>query len=165
MLPDENATRVTLFADIEIAAPPEQVFRALIDPAELAQWWGPADECPAQEWDIDPRAGGRWSVRMTDRRGYESTISGEFRELDPPRAVEYTWQSSRDGFVPTVVRYDLRPCLVHGRRGTRVTVTHTGIGGITACAASGLMPSLEWRRTLDRLAWHAGTMLVLARAA
>src|SRR5690606_30078459 len=125
LLPDADATSVTLFADIEIAAPPERVYRALTDPAELARWWGPADEYAAQEWEIDPRVGEAWRVRMTDRDGNESTIEGEFLVLDPPHVVEYTWRSSRDGFAPEVVRYDLVPCIVRGVRGTRVTVTHT----------------------------------------
>lgn len=165
LLPDTDATIVTLYADIEIAAPPERVYRALTDPAELARWWGPAAEYASQEWEIDPRVGESWRVRMIDRDENESTIDGEFLVLDPPRTVEYTWRSSRDGFAPTVVRYDLVPCTVRGVRGTRVTVTHTGIGGITACAGSTSVPSLEWKRVLDRLARHACPMSVLALAA
>jgi uncharacterized protein YndB with AHSA1/START domain len=163
LLPD--ATHITLFADIRIAAPPERVFHALTNPEELAQWWGPADAVRAQQWEIDRRVGGEWNARFIDHQGNESTVSGEVRELEFPRTLEYTWRSSKDGFLPTVVRFDLRPSIVQGRRGTHVTVTHTGIGGITACATQPSMPSLEWRKALDRLAWYAGTMVVLARAA
>lgn len=162
-LPD--AHHVTLFADIEIAASPERVFHALTDPGELARWWGPDDAFRAQEWEIDRREGGEWNARFVDHDGNESTVSGEVRELEFPRTLEYTWRSSSDGFLPTVVRFDLRPSIVHGRPGTHVTVTHTGLGGITACATQASLPSLEWRQTLDQLARYAGTMLVLARAA
>ncbi len=30
-------------ATVDIAAPPEAVFRALTEPGELARWWGSAD--------------------------------------------------------------------------------------------------------------------------
>jgi uncharacterized protein YndB with AHSA1/START domain len=33
--PDQDA----IVSEIEIAAPPERVFNALIDPAQLMQWW------------------------------------------------------------------------------------------------------------------------------
>ena len=29
-----------IVAEIEVAAPPERVFAALIDPKQLMQWWG-----------------------------------------------------------------------------------------------------------------------------
>ena len=165
--PDANATCVSLYADVEIAAAPDEVFRALTEPEELVRWWGGDDAYRSQEWEIDARPGGRWRARLTDARGNETALYGEIRVVDPPRVLEYTWHDSADS-PPTVVRYDLTPATVRGVRGTRVTVTHSGIGGITACAGTmvdTVLPSLVWRYSLDRLARYAGTMIVLARAA
>ena len=96
--PPETAhgTRGVARATVDIAAPPERVFRALTDPAELAEWWGP------------------------DAPGDAARV------VDPPHTVEYTWRARWDDAVPGTVRYELAPAEVDGLPGTRVTVTHTG---------------------------------------
>jgi uncharacterized protein YndB with AHSA1/START domain len=121
-------------AAVEIAAPPDAVFQALTDPDELAAWWGSADSYRTRDWAVDARPGGRWSTRATTPAGDVGTLGGEFRVVDPPRALEYSWEASWDGGAPTVVRFELAPALVRGVPGTRLTVTHTGANA-TACAA------------------------------
>ena len=44
-------------ASVEIAAPPEAVFRALTDPTELPRWWGSADAYRTNDWKVDLRPG------------------------------------------------------------------------------------------------------------
>ena len=53
--PDQDA----IVGEVEIAAPPEQVFRALTDPAQLIRWWGD-DICKTSVWEMDARHGGKW---------------------------------------------------------------------------------------------------------
>lgn len=122
-----------VYAAVDIAAPPEQVFDALTDPEQLAAWWdeGAAADAPS-EWEADPRPGGQWSVRTTDAAGNEATVYGEYVAVDPPRRLEYTWRASWDDFAVTTVRYDLAPAIVHGVPGTRLTVTHTNAGAVAA---------------------------------
>ena len=45
-------------SEIQIAAPPERVFRALTDAGELQRWFG-SPECPLKFWQMDARVGGR----------------------------------------------------------------------------------------------------------
>ena len=141
-----DPTHGAVHAAIEIAAPPEEVFRSLTDPRELAAWWGAAEGRRTHDWQVDARPGGAWSVRTTDAGGAEGTVRGEFRVVDPPRVLECSWEASWDDFAPTTVRYELAPALVRGVSGTRLTVTHTGFAGsgVTCMASAGAAPA--WGR-------------------
>jgi uncharacterized protein YndB with AHSA1/START domain len=134
-------------AEIEIAASPDRVFQALTNGAELAAWWGSDDMYRTSEWKIDLRPGGKWSTVALGPDGSQSTVDGEYLEIDPPRRLVHTWRPSWDDFVETTVRYDLEPTA----GGTRVRVTHTGFGD-RAQAASGTGEG--WTRVLDWLGDH-----------
>jgi uncharacterized protein YndB with AHSA1/START domain len=115
----------TVVETVEIAAPPERVFDALTDPAEVAEWWrGGARELTA----VDP-----------PRRVEHSWRPGG--------------ATGGDG-APDRVRYDLEPATVEGRPGTRVTVTHERAGGrpdVTPAFTMRLTTRLTLRR--GRPAW------------
>ena len=129
-------------AEIEIAAPPERVFRSLTDPAELAAWWGDDAMYRTFDWKVDLRPGGSWSTRARASDGTEMTLGGEYHEVDPPRLLVYTWRPSWDGFVETTVRCELQPTTV----GTRVRITHTGfVDRATAAEGTGE----GWKRVLE----------------
>jgi uncharacterized protein YndB with AHSA1/START domain len=141
-----DAARGAVHATVEIAAPPERVFRALTDPRELAAWWGSDDTYRSHDWQIDARPGGAWSARTTDANGRVSTVRGEFIVVEPPRLLEYTWLASWDGFAPTTIRCELVAVDVGGTPGTRLTLVHGGFGGRTH-AAKGMPPGgrESWR--------------------
>lgn len=128
----------TVYEEVEIAASPEEVFRALTDPRELAEWWNSQDPYASRDWEVDARPGGGWSVRTTDADGNETTVEGVYLVVDPPRRLEYTWRAGRDGFAPTRVRYDLAPVEVDGMPGTRVSVRHTATSRATECVAGSI---------------------------
>jgi uncharacterized protein YndB with AHSA1/START domain len=121
-----------IVAEIEVGAPPERVFAALIDPQQLTQWWGGEGRCNKRLWQIDARVGGQWRSESYDPTGKVSingisdfNVSGEILEYDPPRLLAYTWianwhsQPSRT----TLVRWRLTPM----GQGTRVEITHSGL--------------------------------------
>ena len=58
-----------IVAEIEVAAPPERVFAALIDPKQLMQWWGGEGRCKNRLWQIDARVGGQWRSESYDPTG------------------------------------------------------------------------------------------------
>jgi uncharacterized protein YndB with AHSA1/START domain len=58
-----------IVAEIEVAAPPERVFAALIDPQQLMQWWGGEGRCKKRLWQIDARVGGQWRSESYDPTG------------------------------------------------------------------------------------------------
>ncbi|MGA3104517.1 MAG: SRPBCC domain-containing protein [Terriglobales bacterium] len=123
--PDQDA----VVCDIEIAAPVERVFEALIQTDQLMQWFNNS-ECPVKYWKMDARRGGRYSyatvpgsVVVNGKKEFE--CSGEIIEYDPPRLLVYTWLGNWhvDPSRETVVRWELSPTA----SGTRVKVTHSGL--------------------------------------
>jgi uncharacterized protein YndB with AHSA1/START domain len=110
---------------VEIAAPPDDVFAALTDPAQLEAWWGTDDTYRTRDWSVDATPGGEWSAATADPDGREGAIGGTFTEVDAPRVLETTWRTSWDD-APSTVRWELAPCEVDGEAGTRLTVIHTG---------------------------------------
>ena len=131
-------------AEIELAATPERVFRSLTDGNELAAWWGAHDMYRTKDWQIDLRRGGKWSTQAVSADGSESTVGGEYLEVDPPRLLVYTWRPSWENFEETTVRYDLIPTAT----GTRLLVTHTGVGDRAQQAAG---TGDGWQRVLTWL--------------
>jgi len=74
-----------------IDAPRPLVFKALTEPAELAKWWGPSGfTIPRVE--IDLRVGGSYRIAMQPPDGELFYLSGEFREVDPPGHLAYTFR-------------------------------------------------------------------------
>ena len=80
-----------ILASVEIAAPPERVFRALVS-KEVCEWWGRPGVFDTREWTGDARVVGRWRASgMDTERPY--VIEGEFLAVDPPRKLAHTWHS------------------------------------------------------------------------
>jgi uncharacterized protein YndB with AHSA1/START domain len=70
-------------------APPEQVFEAWVDPAQVARWWGPDEfETPADSVVIDLRPGGRYDLLMVETRtGESSAVRQEILEVTAPELL------------------------------------------------------------------------------
>jgi len=88
---------------------PERVWRALVDPAELAQWLMPTDFAP----DV-----GREFVLETGSEEV-GTIHAEVLELDEPKRLRCRWSGA---FGDTEVTFELFP----EGGGTRLRVRHDG---------------------------------------
>ena len=124
--PDQDA----IVSEIEIAAPPERVFQALVDPAQMTQWWT-NDQCKTEYFEMDARRGGKWgfgtakSATLTINGVNQFFCHGEVLEYDPPRVLAYTWVGNwhDDKSRVTRVRWELTPV----GQGTRVKVTHSGL--------------------------------------
>lgn len=120
-------------------APVETVWKAWIDPVQVARWWGPK-QYTSPFAKIDFREGGRYVFAMkapAEHGGQESYVAGEYRKIVPMEQIEMTQGlSDRDGnsidpatlgmpadfpkVIPTVVKF--KP--VAGK--TTVTVIESG---------------------------------------
>lgn len=71
-------------------ASPATIFKAWTDPEQLKSWMAPADgfKTVAQ---ADAQVGGRYRFEMTDPAGAVHVAVGEYRELDPPKRLVFTW--------------------------------------------------------------------------
>ena len=111
--------------EVSISSPPERVWEALTDPAQLAAWFGGRVE-------IEPRPGGPvrfFGPGRAERRGL-------VEEVDAPHRLIFRWRELSGtgiGFVAgpaTTVAFTLQP----EGRGTRLVLTESP--GLFAEAAS-----------------------------
>lgn len=104
-----------LVKEIWIDAPPEHVYRFLVEPELMVRWFG------EESWN-EPEAGGLYRVSV---RG--NVVRGAFVELEPGRRVVHTWgwEGPDQIHAPgtTTVEWDLEA--VDG--GTRVRLRHSGL--------------------------------------
>jgi uncharacterized protein YndB with AHSA1/START domain len=119
----------TIVKEISIAAPAAAVFEALADPAQRVQWWGVAGRFRATHMESDLRAGGAWVMRGTAGNGRPFVLSGEYRNIERPRLLEFTWLPDWEAnATPSLVRFELE------EEGgvTLVRLTHSGLTSASA---------------------------------
>jgi uncharacterized protein YndB with AHSA1/START domain len=109
----------TLVIDRVFTAPPDRVFAAWTDTAQLAEWYGP-EGMKAEIFANDLTVGGQYSLVMKSAEG-EYHLSGEYEEIDPPRKLVFTWKWKTSDET-TRVTIELRP----EGDGTHLRLTHTG---------------------------------------
>ncbi len=73
------------------AAPREKVFRAWTDVTALRQWFVPAS-LTLLSLNAEPRPGAPWHMRYALPDGATEELRGEYRIVDAPRALSFTWQ-------------------------------------------------------------------------
>jgi uncharacterized protein YndB with AHSA1/START domain len=109
--------------EIVINAPAEQVYDAIADPLQRVQWWGREGRFQATHMESDLRPGGKWKMSGTAAAGKPFTVYGEYRAVERPRLLEWTWIADfRENEPATVVRFDLE----EKNGATTVRLTHSG---------------------------------------
>ena len=112
-------------SEIQIAAPPQRVFQALIDPDQVVKWWGgqgAGATFRCTQFAANLRVGGRWRSAGVTSEGHPFEIVGEYLEVDPPCLLVQTWVSSWTGDVQTTVRWELEAT----SQGTLLRIRHSG---------------------------------------
>ncbi|WP_055547454.1 SRPBCC family protein [Streptomyces sp. NBRC 110028] len=104
-LSQSGGGRSALRLERRLAHPPERVWQALTDPAELAHWF-------PSEVRVDLEVGGRMGFVFPGREAPD--MEGVVTELDPPRVFAFTWGDDQ-------LRWELRP----DGEGCLLTLTHT----------------------------------------
>jgi uncharacterized protein YndB with AHSA1/START domain len=135
-----------VLASVEIAAPPERVFRA-ISSAEIADWWGSPETYRVTRWTGDVRPGGWWRSEGVSADGKSFAVGGEILEVEPPSLLVQTWRYERKPGDVTTVRFRIDS--IPG--GSRLTVRHEGFRDRDACDSHGT----GWERVLTWLAAFA----------
>jgi uncharacterized protein YndB with AHSA1/START domain len=111
---------------------PEEIWRALTNPDDLADW--------LMENDFVPQIGHKFHFRSKSRFGFERIIPCEVLEVDAPRVLSYIW-----GGKGSVVTFRLEP--VAG--GTRLCLEHRGSGGMRGLAMAWVL-SHGWAHKIDQ---------------
>jgi uncharacterized protein YndB with AHSA1/START domain len=138
--------RPTLVLERILPVPPAAVFRAWTYPDSLRVFMC-AGEFTCALVDADVRVGGRFRVVMRNaERDVEHT--GEYRIVDSPRRLAFTWVSPFTGPAGSLVTIDLSP---HAR-GTRLVLTHEQLP-----SAEIVGHNRGWTSILEKLERHLGT--------
>jgi uncharacterized protein YndB with AHSA1/START domain len=120
-----------------LAAAPSVVFGAFSAPDELAKWWGPKGFA-APSVQFDPVVGDSYRIEMQPPEGDPFHLTGEFREVDPPARLAYTfaWEDPDPDDVETLVELSFQD-----------------LGGSTEVVMTQGRFKTEARRELHRNGW------------
>lgn len=99
--------------ELELRHPPEKVWRALTDPALLAEWLLPV-------FDFELGAGAAFAFKTQPHPGWDGVVNCRMIEIEPRRKLSYTWVVGE--MLDTVVTFTLTPTA----EGTRLVLVQSG---------------------------------------
>jgi uncharacterized protein YndB with AHSA1/START domain len=104
-----RSDQLTLEMNRVLEAVPSVVFGAFSDSNELVKWWGP-DGFSTPSLEFRPRVGESYRIEMQPPEGHRFYLTGEFREVDPPARLAYTfvWEDPDPDDVETLVVLSFR---------------------------------------------------------
>ena len=102
----------TISFDFDLPHPPEKVWRALTEPALLAEWL-----LPVIGFELAP--GAAFTFKTQAYPGWDGTVNCRFVEIERYRKLSYTWSVP---FLDTVVTFTLAPSAL----GTRLGLVQSG---------------------------------------
>ncbi|HEY1923526.1 MAG TPA: SRPBCC domain-containing protein [Tepidisphaeraceae bacterium] len=130
-------------------APRSLVFKAWIDPKQLAIWWGPkVFTNPVCE--VDARVGGKWHIVMRAPDGAEYPCGGVYHEIIEPERLVFT-NNALDKQGNSIID-GLTTVLFADEQGkTKLTLTTRGTAKIDYAAAYLSGMEAGWTQSIDRL--------------
>jgi uncharacterized protein YndB with AHSA1/START domain len=102
----------TLSFEFDLPHSPAKVWRALTDPALLAEWLLPV-------FGLELKPGAAFLFKTQAYPGWDGTVSCRIIEIDEPHKLSYAWTVP---FLDTVVTFTLTPTA----SGTRLSLVQTG---------------------------------------
>ena len=116
MMPVDTTARSqseALSFEFDLQHAPEKVWRALTDPALLAEWL-----LPVIDLKLEP--GAAFSFKTEPKPGWDGTVNCRLLEIEAHRKLRYTWVVG--DFIDTVVTFTLTPT----GSGTRLSLVQSG---------------------------------------
>jgi uncharacterized protein YndB with AHSA1/START domain len=154
MAEKSNPAEKTIEREVTITrvfdAPRDLVFKAWIDPKQMAQWWGPHGFTnPVCELDVRP--GGAIRIHMRAPDGIVYPMTGTFREIVAPERLVFTAIAEDQAGKPLLEAHTTVTFEALGGK-TKITV-HARAIGIAPIAAQ-MLAGMEagWTQSLERLA-------------
>ena len=98
--------------EFELRHPPDKVWRALTEPALLAEWL-----LPVIDLELEP--GAAFTFKTQAYPGWDGTVNCRFVEIEAQRKLSYTWSVPS---LDTVVTFTLTPTA----SGTRLSIVQAG---------------------------------------
>ena len=128
---------LTLEMKRDLPVGPSVAFGAFSEANELAKWWGP-EGFTTPSLEFDPRVGATYRIEMQPPEGDPFSLTGEFRDVDPPARLAFTfiWDPADPDDVETLVG-----------------LSFGDLGGSTEVALTQGPFKTEARRVLHRDGW------------
>jgi uncharacterized protein YndB with AHSA1/START domain len=142
---EQNLIKIT--KTIVIDAPPDIVFKAISDPAELTNWF-------PDHAILEPRVGGKvrfsfYKEKSAAEHQRDFLQEGTVKEFIPSKKLSYTWRfNDTPEFPETIVTWELEE-IDHNK--TRVVLNHSGFTGKETGKLSSTEFDSGWTYFLDRL--------------
>jgi len=127
-------------------APPTRIFRAWVDPRDLAIWYTPNPDWPAKISAIDFRVHGGFTAAFGEPRQSPWIERVQFLAIDPPRRIEFLGYMTRDAAFVSCTRVVIE-LSAHGASACALTMTEHGCDAAQRADRAG-----GWGGTLDNLA-------------
>lgn len=99
--------------ELDLPHPPAKVWRAITDPALVAEWLLPVTGLVTER-------GTAFTFHAPEKPGWDGTVNCRFLEIEPERRLSYTWVVG--DFIDTVVTFTLSP----SASGTRLVIVQSG---------------------------------------
>lgn len=130
-----------------IEAPRDWLWRAWTEEEGLKRWHAPG-ETEVDYAEVDLRVGGKWRIHMRGPDGAVYRVHGEYREIEEPSRLVYTWRWEHNPDEDTLVTVEF----AEAGSVTEVILTHTGL------VSEGSRERHEhgWLGCLDKLEMEAG---------
>ena len=100
--------------EFELQQPPAKVWRALTDPALLAEWL-----LPVVKLELELQPGAEFTFQAPPQPGWDGAVNCRFIEIETERKLSLAWVV---GDIDTVVTFTLTPMTF----GTRLSLVQTG---------------------------------------
>jgi len=119
-MPDQSTSQTSLTVRKTVACTPEEAFDAWTNPELFQQWFMGT----IRDWtyELDIREGGKFNIMMK-HEGEDLPHRGEYKLLDRPHKLQFTWISKFTGEKETLVTIEFKP---DGDK-TIVILTHEGV--------------------------------------
>lgn len=145
--PDPVSADLRLVVKKQYAASPATIFTAWTQPEQLKKWFSPKASIRTPIVEIDLRVGGRYRIGFQGEGDVKmSIVGGEYKVVDSPRKLVYTWRWERPHEFPdvdTLVTVEFLDC----DGGTELILTHEGLASEPMKASHGE----GWAGVLERV--------------
>ena len=105
----------TIVFEIDLQHAPEKVWRAITQPALLAEWL-----LPTIGFELAP--GKEFTLKTQPYPGWDGTVACRILTIEEQRKLSYTWVVAGDLTLDTVVTFSLTPTPT----GTRLSIEQSG---------------------------------------
>jgi glutathione S-transferase len=133
-----------MFVETMIQAPREKVFEAWTNSKSVSQWMRPKGVSSAKA-ELDVRVGGKLRILTNGADGVRE-YTGEYREIDAPSKLVFTWLSHDTDAQPTEVTVELSEDELEP--GCHLALSHAGFVSPAAMQHYGA----AWNVMLEKLA-------------